>query len=555
MGPTETTTTTPDATITTELAVISGRVSSDDEDALRSLPQARPVFHEELSFYDQELVGHGGLGGVGGGSPIRTCSSRSPFRVAATGDIDNDDDDDDDIEVLRSADSSPVTFQVINHLDDNNSSTGKRRGSLLNAAKQNKQQLSFDAESADANSVDSGYDGTNSSSFNKFRFAHPTRVAPKRLDSGIGSPRSSASVAAPTKKQLLSSFSLFNSGGSSSQESVESMDEDYLALLEMESEQDAVAGPSNISSLICGAIKAAKTTSRTPETKIKGRRCLNLDLDSPVLMSLSNNTVNSSPNASPIVAVQDDKLVGILTPKRGGLNHEQQQQPPLKCFKRPEPLLFSPVQSKRYKSEIFALSSSQSASQTAHPRLEQFDFDNKENQNENTCSASLGASSTTTATIKHNALGTLQRAVSLNEAMIMSALNRSSMEPDLIGDLSKPFCLPLMAGGRHKDLKSITAATMAGLMRGTFEATVATFKIVDCRYPYEFEGGHIRGAKNLYTPDQILAELNCEMTEAKKEEGAIEQNEEEEKQLQKQTVKRHILVFHCEFSSERGPKL
>lgn len=95
--------------------------------------------------------------------------------------------------------------------------------------------------------------------------------------------------------------------------------------------------------------------------------------------------------------------------------------------------------------------------------------------------------------------------------------------------------------GRHRDLKSISTQTMAKLLRGEYKDSVASFKVVDCRYPYEFEGGHIRGAHNLYTQEQILTELVNSKTETPK--------------LVSDEPKRHIIVFHCEFSSERGPKL
>lgn len=93
--------------------------------------------------------------------------------------------------------------------------------------------------------------------------------------------------------------------------------------------------------------------------------------------------------------------------------------------------------------------------------------------------------------------------------------------------------------GRHQDLKSISPETMGALLRGDFKETIESFKVIDCRYPYEFDGGHIRGAENLYTQEQILEQLVDIKTETPKVD----------------TNKRNILIFHCEFSSERGPKL
>ncbi|XP_044755129.1 M-phase inducer phosphatase-like [Coccinella septempunctata] len=60
------------------------------------------------------------------------------------------------------------------------------------------------------------------------------------------------------------------------------------------------------------------------------------------------------------------------------------------------------------------------------------------------------------------------------------------------------------------------------------------FKIIDCRYPDEYNGGHIDGALNIYMREQCFEFLS--------------------QQYQKRE-KINILIFHCEFSSERGPNL
>lgn len=113
-------------------------------------------------------------------------------------------------------------------------------------------------------------------------------------------------------------------------------------------------------------------------------------------------------------------------------------------------------------------------------------------------------------------------------------------DPDLIGDFSKQFCLP-MENGDHADLKSISVHTMAKLLNGDFAETVNSYQVIDCRYPYEYNGGHIQGAANLFTQDNILKNLMSSKTET-----ATVLPEE---------PKRNIIIFHCEFSSERGPKL
>lgn len=132
----------------------------------------------------------------------------------------------------------------------------------------------------------------------------------------------------------------------------------------------------------------------------------------------------------------------------------------------------------------------------------------------------------------------LRKSMSMNNVDILNALGD---EPELIGDLSKPCALPvLLQGVRHRDLKNISCETLARLLRGEFAKLGGRFKIIDCRYPYEFDGGHIRGALNLYTRQQIKEAFP----------GSTDQQATSEKEEE-----RNIYVFHCEFSSERGPKL
>lgn len=66
------------------------------------------------------------------------------------------------------------------------------------------------------------------------------------------------------------------------------------------------------------------------------------------------------------------------------------------------------------------------------------------------------------------------------------------------------------------------------------------------RYPYEYEGGHIRGAVNIYTKEHMMDELN---------EKKLLNETSKDCSCSSNTNKRGILIFHCEFSSERGPSL
>uniref|UniRef100_A0A452E3Q6 M-phase inducer phosphatase n=1 Tax=Capra hircus TaxID=9925 RepID=A0A452E3Q6_CAPHI len=126
------------------------------------------------------------------------------------------------------------------------------------------------------------------------------------------------------------------------------------------------------------------------------------------------------------------------------------------------------------------------------------------------------------------------RSKSLCHDEIESILDNDHRE--LIGDYSKAFLLQTV-DGKHQDLKYISPETVVALLTGKFSHTVEKFVTVDCRYPYEYEGGHIETAVNL--PLERDAEtflLQSPITPCSLD-------------------KRIILIFHCEFSSERGPRM
>lgn len=135
----------------------------------------------------------------------------------------------------------------------------------------------------------------------------------------------------------------------------------------------------------------------------------------------------------------------------------------------------------------------------------------------------------------------LQKSFSENHASIMQALQVSSANSALIGDFSKPYVLPFLSNCKHQDLKSISSHVLANLINGYYKHAVETFTVIDCRYPYEFEGGHIQNAINLYTQELVLNKLLSNKSAT----GKLDEGQS----------KRSILIFHCEFSSERGPNL
>uniref|UniRef100_A0A9L0IVT2 M-phase inducer phosphatase n=1 Tax=Equus asinus TaxID=9793 RepID=A0A9L0IVT2_EQUAS len=130
----------------------------------------------------------------------------------------------------------------------------------------------------------------------------------------------------------------------------------------------------------------------------------------------------------------------------------------------------------------------------------------------------------------------LKKTVSLCDVNITHMLEEDSNQGHLIGDFSKVCVLPTVSG-RHQDLKYVNPETVAALLSGKFQGLIEKFYIIDCRYPYEYLGGHIQGALNLSSQEELYNFF------LKKPVVPLD------------TQKRIIIVFHCEFSSERGPRM
>ncbi|XP_053388569.1 M-phase inducer phosphatase 1-like isoform X2 [Mercenaria mercenaria] len=116
---------------------------------------------------------------------------------------------------------------------------------------------------------------------------------------------------------------------------------------------------------------------------------------------------------------------------------------------------------------------------------------------------------------------------------VIQAVEKLTTGSDLAADGSRANSLPTIPG-KHSDLSAISPETMSDVLNGVYDNRVDRATIIDCRYPYEYEGGHIKGAINLYTKDAVQKFLQETVTSS---------------------TTNHVLIFHCEFSSERGPKI
>nr|CUU97560.1 hypothetical transcript [Hymenolepis microstoma] len=156
----------------------------------------------------------------------------------------------------------------------------------------------------------------------------------------------------------------------------------------------------------------------------------------------------------------------------------------------------------------------------------------------------------------------------------------------------------------------ISLYTVAQLIRGEYERMNVNYTIIDCRYPFEYEAGHIKDAVNLYTCSDLIKEvfINAPAVSFGKDQLLLNLGPQVEKMLQGENedvempavrnfkivelskdleldkmlnelskagksaddeyVPRvpvpeenpgmppsHVLIFYCEFSSHRSPEL
>ena len=80
------------------------------------------------------------------------------------------------------------------------------------------------------------------------------------------------------------------------------------------------------------------------------------------------------------------------------------------------------------------------------------------------------------------------------------------------------------------NLPRIENKTLVDIINGKYNGQYDKILIIDCRFEYEYEGGHIEGALNYTDKDSLAASLFDE---------GIKPNT--------------ALIFHCEYSAHRAP--
>ena len=102
---------------------------------------------------------------------------------------------------------------------------------------------------------------------------------------------------------------------------------------------------------------------------------------------------------------------------------------------------------------------------------------------------------------------------------------QSVMDLDEGPRLQLPHFLP-----EQDTIPRITKETMVDVLDGRYLQCYDNSMVIDCRFEYEYKGGHIDGAMNFNNKEELASNLFAEP-------GA----------------QRTLLVFHCEYSAHRAP--
>ena len=82
----------------------------------------------------------------------------------------------------------------------------------------------------------------------------------------------------------------------------------------------------------------------------------------------------------------------------------------------------------------------------------------------------------------------------------------------------------------EESLPRITKDTMIDVLDGKYGRCYDHSIVIDCRFEYEYDGGHIEGAINVNDKDQLANQL-----------------------LDRTSAEKTLLILHCEYSAHRAP--
>ena len=102
---------------------------------------------------------------------------------------------------------------------------------------------------------------------------------------------------------------------------------------------------------------------------------------------------------------------------------------------------------------------------------------------------------------------------------------QSIMDIDEAPQLQLPHFWP-----DQESIPRITKETMVDVLDGRFGEHYDQSLVIDCRFEYEYKGGHINGAINFNNKEELATKL-----------------------FDSPSAQRTLLIFHCEYSAHRAP--
>jgi len=99
-----------------------------------------------------------------------------------------------------------------------------------------------------------------------------------------------------------------------------------------------------------------------------------------------------------------------------------------------------------------------------------------------------------------------------------------------VDELHQPVLPHFFQEGQPDSIPRITKETLLDILDGNFDGQYDQRMVIDCRFEYEFEGGHIDGAVNYNDKELLTSQLFHDILPGKT-----------------------LLIFHCEYSAHRAP--
>lgn len=99
-----------------------------------------------------------------------------------------------------------------------------------------------------------------------------------------------------------------------------------------------------------------------------------------------------------------------------------------------------------------------------------------------------------------------------------------------VDELHQPVLPHFFQEGQPDSIPRITKNTLIDILEGKFDHNYNKKMVVDCRFEYEYDGGHINGAVNYNDKEMLAIQLFADAAPEKT-----------------------LLVFHCEYSAHRAP--